>query len=125
MGHPVRIDNRGVGREIGDAIRRRSREPIVELLALFLSAAPSPEAFEEMVRRDPGKWIKSIVLLAGLMGYGARREVDVSPSAAVGSMSDSQLEEALAVQMAKLELAPGGRSELRQLPVPDTSASST
>lgn len=68
MGHPVRIDSS----DVGTALLHTAREPIVELLALFLMAAPSDEAFAEMAERDPGKWVEAVADMAELVGYGTR-----------------------------------------------------
>jgi hypothetical protein len=105
-------------------LRRLDLEPLLEPLTRLLAAAPDDAALREWAARRPDQWVAAIRGLATIVGYAERREVDVSVTINVNELSDSMLEAALAAQMAKLGLAAGEHSELRQLPVPDTSASS-
>ena len=107
-------------------LQRGETGPFLEKLAAFLEVELEPAALQAWAQRNPDKWASAVAGLARIAGYATRTELDVSISLDVGAMSDSQLQEALAAQMAKLEQAAGAAScgSQHQLQSPDTSASS-
>ncbi len=87
------------GSELRTRLRNYDRSPFIELLAGWLECIPSQEAVRAFARRSPDKYAASLVQIAQLAGYTAKTEstMNVNIAVAIGQLSDSQIEDRLAL----------------------------
>ena len=69
----------------------RSRGPFVDLLARFLSCAPTDEAIHEEAQKYPNRFVQNVQMLTRTAGYRDGIELDVSGTLVVQALSDSDL----------------------------------
>lgn len=71
------------------------RTPFLDLLAIWMECAPTPQTIMAFADRYPDRWTKAMVDLGRLGGFADRKEIDLSLEANIRGMSDSQLEDRL------------------------------
>ena len=69
-----------------------SRNPFMEVLAEFLSEAPTPEAIKSFANAHPDKWASAIKQIGVIAGYTEKIEYQGNILVEVRGLSDSQLE---------------------------------
>ena len=76
-------------------LQQYDRTPFLDLLAIWMECAPTPQRVMEFADRYPDRWTKALVDLGRLGGFAEKKDIDFNFSAKVQRMSDSQLEDAL------------------------------
>lgn len=71
-------------------LQRLSRGPFRDILAEFLSCAPSANDIRHAAMKSPDRWAQAVAIIAKLSGYHERLEVE--GVARVTQMSDAELE---------------------------------
>lgn len=99
-----------------DALRARLRQydrtPFLSLLQQFIESGPSDQAIARMAEKWPEKWVQALVQLGRLAGFTDKTEATINVNVAIGSMSDSQLEDELRREMADLGIIEADFAEL-------------
>ncbi len=67
------------------------REPFREILALFLSVAPTCEALQAFANKHPDRWVQALVMLARLCGYTEELTTDAPIAVHIAQLSDAEL----------------------------------
>lgn len=103
-----------------DALRARLRQydrtPFLSLLQQFIESGPSDQAIARMAEKWPEKWVQALVQLGRLAGFTDKTEATINVNVAIGSMSDSQLEDELRREMADLGII---EADFAEIPSPD------
>lgn len=90
----------------GDQLRQRlqayDRTPFLDLLAVWMECAPTPQTIMAFADKYPDRWTKAMVDLGRLGGFAEKKEIDFNFAAQVARMSDSQLEDQLREQAYRL-----------------------
>lgn len=71
-------------------LNRLSRGPFRDLLADFLSCAPSADDIKRAAMKSPDRWAQALAIVAKLSGYHERLEVE--GTARISTMSDAEIE---------------------------------
>ena len=87
MSHPVHIS----GAKVAASVQAANREEILELLATLMEARPDKAAIREIARRQPDKWLVSVVKLGRLAGYTKKLQIEASNWLDIARLSDAQL----------------------------------
>lgn len=100
MAHPDYLHDNEVTPIQEDIIRSflgsYSRDPFQRQLAKFLNCAPDRRSIITFAKAHPDKWAKAVETFATLSGYTTKLEIDPASLAALGNLSDSQVESRLA-----------------------------
>ena len=96
MGKPakaVRLPDLGkVQGEIAKLIKLGSRDPFKDVLSLFLTTPPTKSAIKRQAQANPQLWANSISTLSACAGFSSlNTNLDLSLSASIGELSDSDL----------------------------------
>lgn len=75
-------------------LQRLSRGPFRDILADFLSCAPSEADIRHAATKSPDRWAQAVAIIAKLSGYHERLEVE--GVARVTQLSDAEIEAKLA-----------------------------
>lgn len=99
-----RPDRQFTKRQLEAHLRSLSREPFQEVLTMYLDAAPTAEAIQDIAQRQPDKWAQSVVMLSKLAGY--TEQIDLRHThahfVALLECSDAELMERLGKALDKL-----------------------
>ena len=95
-----------VRRQLIARLSRADTLPMIEQLATLIGCAPSPDAISEWSAHYPDRWANAVSVFAKLSGYTEKREVAIGVTLDLTRLSDSQLEQRIADQVAKLGLLP-------------------
>jgi hypothetical protein len=76
-------------------LARYDRTPFIDLLALFMECTPEMEVIEQFAERYPDRFVKALSDLGRLAGFAEKTQLDVTLTAQVSALSDSQLEDRL------------------------------
>lgn len=82
-----------------------NRTPFLNLLAMFMEAAPTPDAIAQFAREKPDRWAQAIAMIAKIAGFAERQEIDHTISVEVNQMSDAQLMDRIAELQGQLQPA--------------------
>ena len=85
-------------------LRNYDRTPFVDLLAIYTEMFPSAEALEAFAERFPDKYLVGLNALARTAGFTDKTEATVNVTVNVRTMSDSQLEDRLALMASELQI---------------------
>lgn len=86
--------------ELLTQLREKERDPFAELLSEFMAEPPEPGRLKEFAYDHPDRWVKTIEVLAKLVGYADRTE-QVNLTLDLGRLSDSQIQERMLELMTK------------------------
>jgi hypothetical protein len=90
--------------QIAAQLQTYSRRPFLEVLATFLSAAPSQEDIAAFARQYPDRYATAVKAMGGLAGYSTdRQEIEITD---LDSLSDSQLRDKLEATLARIRMLP-------------------
>jgi hypothetical protein len=89
-----------------------SRRAFIEPLANALACAPTPEAIIRQAERFPDRWGQLLVMLARLVGYHEKVQVDTSLAVRIGAMSDAEVE----VELERVERELQAQKQAKALP---------
>ena len=93
-----------VRRQLIARLSRADTLPMIEQLATLIGCAPSADAITEWSAHYPDRWANAVSVFAKLSGYTEKREVAIGVTLDLTRLSDSQLEQRIADQVAKLGL---------------------
>ena len=93
MGKPAKAVRLPDSEKLAREIRNLSRNPFQELLSsLWLTNSPTSGAIRKLSQKSPHLYIQSLTQLANLSGYSQlNSNLDLSLSASIGELSDSDL----------------------------------
>lgn len=74
-------------------LQRLSRGPFRDLLADFLTCAPTAQDIQRAAMKSPDRWAQALAIVAKLSGYHEKLEVE--GTAKVATLSDVEIEEKL------------------------------
>lgn len=77
--------------EIREHLENSSRGPFRELLARFLTCAPSDEAIAEQAEKHPDRWSQCLAIVSRLSGYTEKLEVEGNIVHDISKLSDLEL----------------------------------
>jgi hypothetical protein len=90
------------GSQLREKLQAYNRTPFLDLLAVWMECAPTPQTIMDFADRYPDRWTKALLDLGRLGGFADRKEIDLNLQARIQNMSDSQLEDALREQAYRL-----------------------
>lgn len=114
----------------GDQLRLKlqsyDRTPFLDLLAIWMECAPSPQTIMAFADKYPDRWTKALTDLGRLGGFAEKKDIDINFAAKVQRMSDSQLEDALRETAYRLGIPlPALLNMVSAAPMPVLSRSAT
>lgn len=83
------------GEQLRERLREYDREPFLDLLAVFLECAPTPNAVRQHANRNPHLYANALGHLGKLAGFADRREIEHTGKVDLHHLSDSELEDRL------------------------------
>lgn len=108
----VRVDRNALSAEL----QRLSRGPFRDLLADFLTCAPTAKDIQRAAMKSPDRWAQALAIVAKLSGYHERLEVD--GVAKVATLSDVEIEERLNAVIEKRAQQLAAQRTQEHLPLP-------
>lgn len=101
-------------------VRRLSRDPMRETLAMLLACAPTPEEIRAAARKSPDRWGQLVAIFARASGYSERLEVEGDIGFTVKHLSDSELRDRLVAAEARLRALDAQQALPETTTSPDT-----